>query len=107
MLGFWACEEIGWRGFALPRLLERWNAFTASLILGVVWALWHLPYFFFGMPYSFLIYALYLLAVSVLMTWIFNHTQGSLLVAVIFHFWFNMFDILQADKLPLAQPVEK
>lgn len=39
-------EELGWRGFALPRLLERWNGLTAALVLGMIWGVWHLPAFF-------------------------------------------------------------
>ena len=42
------CEEIGWRGFALPRLQKRHNALIATLIVGILWALWHLPLVFFG-----------------------------------------------------------
>ena len=106
VLGFWACEEIGWRGFALPRLLDRWNALFSSIVLGTVWWGWHLPYFL-GMNgispdfYAFLVLAV---SLSILMTWVFTHTRGSLFVATFFHFWINVYDGLQADKLPLTDP---
>lgn len=81
-------EEMGWRGFALPRLQARFNAFTASLILGVIWAGFHLPLFWTigstqaGQPmWGFL---LSIVASSVIVTWLYNNT-GSLLMAVLFH----------------------
>jgi membrane protease YdiL (CAAX protease family) len=82
-------EEIGWRGFALPRLQSRHNNLTASLILGVLWAAWHLPnalipgldYYFYAFP-AFLIWVV---AMTVLFTWLAIHTQGSVLIAWIFH----------------------
>jgi membrane protease YdiL (CAAX protease family) len=104
LLGFWACEEVGWRGFALPRLLDRWNALTSSIILGIVWACWHLPYFLIGMPNPFYAFVVYTVSVSILMTWVFNHTRGSLFLAIFFHFWINIYSGLQADKLPLNDP---
>lgn len=108
LLGFWACEELGWRGFALPRLLQRWNALAASAILGVIWALWHLPYFlgFLGvdMGFPFYSFVIFTVSVSILMTWIFNHTGGSVFAATIFHFWINIYEALQADVLPLNDP---
>ena len=74
-------EEIGWRGFALPGLLERAGALTASVALGVVWAVWHLPAFVLpGFPQSdgpFLLFTAALVAQSVLMTWIYRGTGGS------------------------------
>lgn len=82
-------EEIGWRGFALPRLQARMGALGASLVLGVVWAVWHLPlYLTPGHPLSDVFLGWTLLAIvgdAILFTWIFNHTRGSLLLALLFH----------------------
>lgn len=87
-------EELGWRGFALPRLLELTHARTAALILGVVWAVWHLPAFYVGSlsqsSIAFLPFIANVTAFSVLMTWIFVNTRGSVLWAgVIPHLMFN------------------
>ena len=87
-------EELGWRGFALPRLLQRFNPFVASLILGVIWGVWHLPALFvstlpqgqLAIP-SFLFFALCL---SFLVTWLYLHTGRSVLIAVLFHLMINM-----------------
>jgi membrane protease YdiL (CAAX protease family) len=91
-------EELGWRGFALDRLQTRWSALTASLVLGGVHALWHTPLFFIpGIsqgemgPFS-LDYFLFLWMVpmgAVLMTWVYNNTQRSILAAVLLHFFQN------------------
>ncbi len=80
-------EEPGWRGFALPRLQNRYRPLTASLALGCAWAAWHVPMFLIaGMSASvFLISALNILAGSVIFSWIFNRTRGSLLLAVLAH----------------------
>lgn len=82
-------EEIGWRGSALPQLLNRTGPLPASLLLGVVWAAWHLPLFWtVGNPNygeSFLIMLVTLPAMSVLYTWLFQHTAGSTLIAILFH----------------------
>lgn len=82
-------EEIGWRGYALPRLLENHSALTASLILGVLWCGWHLPGFFIaGAPQAgvpFIAFSLYIVGISILFTWLYRHTQGSLLLATLFH----------------------
>lgn len=108
-LFFWGCEEIGWRGFALPRLLFRWNALAASIFLGLVWGAWHLPMFIWnikglnpGMP--FYTYLIFTVSVSVVMTWLLNHTQGSLLVAIFFHFWVNQWPRYQSALLPFEDP---
>ncbi len=86
-------EEFGWRGFALPRLQARYNALTSSLLLGAVWILFHLPLFFTkgggvggDMSHTpFLAFAINILAGSILVTWIFNNTNGSVLFAYLFH----------------------
>lgn len=87
-------EEVGWRGFALPYLLRRWPAFWSSLALGVIWAVWHLPNFFLpGYPHQglpFTAFVLMIVSYSVLFTWLYARTQGSLLVAVVFHAALNM-----------------
>jgi membrane protease YdiL (CAAX protease family) len=86
-------EELGWRGFALPRLLYSRSAVTASFIVGLIWGLWHLPAFFInGLPQNQVSLPAFLVAVvalSVLMTWVYQHTHGSILVAILIHWVFN------------------
>lgn len=100
-------EELGWRGFALPRLLERFSPLVASLALGLIWGVWHLPAFFLaGLPQSNLAIPLFLiktLLLAILATWIFIHTKGSVLSMVLFHWIVNMsLDIFGAPELPLT-----
>ena len=78
-----ALEEPGWRGYALPRLLAGRSALAASLILGLVHAAWHLP-LYIDRPTE-LAYIPLVAAGSVLFAWIFNHTGGSALLAILFH----------------------
>ena len=86
-----AGEEIGWRGYALPRLQHRQTALGAGLILGVLWGLWHLPLAFAPSTRSavsqlpFWVYLVDIIAMSVLYVWVFNHTRGSLALATILH----------------------
>lgn len=91
-------EELGWRGYALPRLQERYNAFYASLILGCGWTVWHLPLFFIEGSYhnmlgfgssSYWIFCATAVLTSVLFTWIYNNNNQSTLSAVLFHFVLN------------------
>ena len=91
-------EELGWRGFALPRLQERFSPLVASLILGTFWTLWHVPVFWApGVALSpgpvdlsrVGLYWLSTMSTAALMTWIFNHTRGSVLVMIIFHMMIN------------------
>jgi len=90
-------EETGWRGFALPRLLVSHNALVASLSLGVVWAAWHLPLFWTAGAAlegrSILMVLLTLPALSILYTWVFQHTRGSLLLAILFHAASNLWGV--------------
>ncbi len=89
LLGGPAGEEPGWRGFALPKLQDRYSALGASLILGALWAVWHLPFFFipgtFQSTTPFFIFALGTIANSILLTWVYNHTRGSILMMFLFH----------------------
>jgi uncharacterized protein len=88
-------EELAWRGFALPRLLASYNALVASLTLGVLWALWHLPLVWTEVAplYQQPVWLLLLdtTAKSILFTWVFLHTRGSVLVAALLHATTNLF----------------
>jgi uncharacterized protein len=87
-------EELGWRGYALPQLLQKRSPLMASLILGALWGLWHVPTIVVpGTPqYGLPITAFVLLTVeySILMTWVFLHTRGSVLIATLFHGAINL-----------------
>jgi len=82
-------EELGWRGYALPRLQARYSALEASLILGLVWGVWHLPLFWmagnFHQQIPISLFLLQTTGFSFLYTWMANHTRGSLLLAHLFH----------------------
>ena len=83
-------EEIGWRGVALPRLQRTLGPVMGTLILGGLWAAWHLPGYVGGWPGSFTLSSFLALIVgsvgfSVLMTWIYNNTSGSLLIMILLH----------------------
>jgi len=90
-------EEIGWRGYALPRLQALRSALWASVILGLLWALWHLPlYLTHGHPLSGEFFGWALLgfvADAILFTWVYNNTRGSLLLALLFHASFNVTEL--------------
>ncbi len=78
-----AWEEPGWRGYAQPRLQIGRSALVASLVLGVVWACWHVPLMVSGIvPWSDLVLVM---AVSVVYAWLFNSADGSVLLTMVFH----------------------
>ena len=79
--GSW--EEPGWRGYALPRLQTARSALFASLILGVVWAFWHLPLFITGQAqWSDIVF---IIVWTITFTWVFNNAEGSVLIVVLMH----------------------
>ena len=82
-------EEIGWRGYAFPRLINAVSPLGASLVLGLIWGLWHLPLFWmpwdFHSEMAFLPFLIQVLASSVIYGWIYMNTQGSLLIIHLFH----------------------
>jgi membrane protease YdiL (CAAX protease family) len=89
-------EEPGWRGFALPRLQDRFGPLRGSLLLGVVWAAWHLPLFWSGVwtpptVANVVTFTVMIVALTVIMTWVYNHTAGSLLIMILMHASFNTF----------------
>ena len=88
-------EEAGWRGFALPELMPRSGKFRSSLIIGILWAFWHLPLFFmpnmpqFGSPFPAFIF--YTIALSVILTFLAVRTRYSVIIATVFHGAVNTF----------------
>lgn len=107
-------EELGWRGFALPRLQERYGPFRGSLLLGALWALWHLPYFLTpdhgGGPgtdlrvvaLSFVAFTGLVVALAFLFTFVANTTRGSVFLVALMH---TAIDAPQLVWLPLLLPV--
>lgn len=89
VIGGQAGEEIGWRGYALPRLAARFGLGGASIVLGVIWACWHLPLFYFQGAdtngQSFVAYLLQVTALSVAIAWLYWRTNGSLLLTMLMH----------------------
>jgi CAAX protease family protein len=98
-------EEIGWMGFALPRLQDKYGPLIASVVLGVLWALWHLPAYFGSTQVVadkvgladldrllYLLPLLMLLAIftRLVMTWLFNRAMGSVIIVTLFHAGFNI-----------------
>lgn len=81
-------EEVGWRGFALPQLIEQFGSLGAALLLGMLWSLWHLPMFSIpdsNQKGSFWKYTIEVVAWSVLMTAIYTGSGGSILLCMLFH----------------------
>lgn len=79
-------EEPGWRGFALPQLQRKYSPLIASFILAPIWALWHLP--LIGHEFQGPVIPAFLISVvggTLMLTWLFNHTKGSVLLAMLFH----------------------
>ncbi len=95
-------EEIGWRGFALPRLQQNHSALAATVIVWLMWASWHIQYFFYLDTYTkmgfamFPVFALGILAGAIVLTWLYNETKGSVLIVAV---WHALFDLLSAAKV--------
>ena len=105
-------EEFGWRGFALPNLQRKWGPMVASIVIGIVWALWHFPLFFqpdaihfqIGLP-LLPVYVVGEIVLAIIITWVYNKTGSSLLVGgIILHnadnFWATT--LLTADTMTSA-----
>ena len=101
-----AGEEVGWGGYALPRLATHLGLGGASVVLGVVWALWHLPLFFLpgsgSDGQSFPIYLVHVTALSVAMSWLYWRAQGSLLFVMLMHASVNNTTGIVPTALPNA-----
>lgn len=104
-----ASEEIGWRGYALPRLAERFGLGRASLILGPLWAVWHLPLFLTPMSesyhQSFPQYVLEVTAISVAFAWLYSNTRCSLLLVTLMHSTMDETLFIAQSVLPPSRPL--
>lgn len=95
-------EETGWRGFALPHLQRKYSAATATLILAFIWAFWHIPAFFYRDTYvemgplGFPIFLISITFATMVFTWLYNSTGGSLLLVILFHAFFNWLSVSEA-----------
>jgi hypothetical protein len=111
LLGGPVQEEFGWRGYLLDPVQARFGALGGGVAVGLVWALWHVPLFYIPgetiyYQRPFLGFAVSITLLSVLLTWVYNNTGGSLLPALLFHTTFNwsqgMFPVLESDPASLA-----
>lgn len=99
-------EEAGWRGFALPRMLKKRNATTATLIQGVIWIFWHVPLVI--VPASsqatalWPVYATLVLLSNIILNWLYINSKGSLAVTILAHFCFNFGSTLIVTLLSLV-----
>jgi uncharacterized protein len=97
-------EEPGWRGFALPRLQSLHGPLVGSLILGVLWGLWHLPLFFTPWntltTFNVVMFVLATTCLAIMYTWVFNNTKGSLLIAILLHWSFDVATVPVASLFP-------
>jgi len=100
-------EEAGWRGFLLPRLQKRFDPLLASVYLALIWGIWHLPLHMtgyynavFGSPWGGLLMRLFTnVPLAIIFTWLYNRTQGNILVMVILHTMVNITSGLVAPKV--------
>ena len=89
-------EEVGWMGYAFDPMQERWHALIASLILGIIWAAWHIPlYIFAGLdPLWIAGQLISLIGIRTLIVWIYNNTGKSVFAVIIFHAVYNVCTIM-------------
>jgi membrane protease YdiL (CAAX protease family) len=96
VLTFGLGEEIGWRGYALPRMQRNRSAISATLILALLWALWHWPQFFYVLDPAILPGWLFALtAGTIVFTWLYNSSHGSVFIIIL---WHGFFDFITASK---------
>jgi uncharacterized protein len=102
-------EEPGWRGFALPRLEAKWGPLAGTLILGLLWAAWHFPQYL--MPgwaaqnggfnvRGVAVFTVSVMLLTIVISWVFNNTRGSLLIAILLHASVNTFSIYIGPMFP-------
>ncbi len=80
-------EEPGWRGFALPKLQLKYSPLVSSLILGLIWGLWHAPIYLpqYDSPFQFILFLFNTIKIAITLTWLYNRTNGSILSTALLH----------------------
>lgn len=100
-------EELAWRGYAVPQLQQKYNALTSSIIMGVIWSVFHLPLFFTvtgssQAEMSIVSFTISTVSLSILYTWMLNNTRGSVLLAYLFHAsantWSQVFSVDHSNR---------
>jgi len=95
-------EEAGWRGFALPKLLERYSPIMASIILGVLWGLWHIPALLMsswdGSSQGLLLFV-YVIPLTIIMTWVYCKSKGSTIPVMLMHTGGNIYGSMLTSSL--------
>ena len=109
-------EEVGWRGFALPGMQRLHGPVMGTIILGLLWGVWHLPFFFgplgqagpgatfISASVALIEFSIGLTGVSVLMTWVLNNCRGSTLLAILFHAAFDSSGLALITLFPSTSP---
>ena len=109
-------EEVGWRGFALPCIQRQYGPVLGTLILGALWGVWHLPFFFgplaqtgpmlpcFSATVALVEFSIGLTGLSVVMTWILNNCGGSTLLAILIHAAFDSSGLALVALFPSTSP---
>ena len=97
-------EEIGWRGFFLPKLQERFNALISTIILTIIWWFWHFPTFFYRFDFLFAVVFMFplMLAGSLVFTFLFNQSRGSLFMVIIMHI---SYDLVTARQVSITATI--
>jgi membrane protease YdiL (CAAX protease family) len=97
-------EEPGWRGWVLPKLEKKYGSIIASIIIGIVWGFWHVPLYFTGLYAGglegMLGRLLWTIPLSLILTWVYKHTHGSLLISVLLHTSINFQGDITSIILP-------
>ena len=101
-------EEPGWRGFALPRLQGKFGPLRGTLVLGVLWGAWHLPQYLIpewatqnggAHPLSITVFLLTVVAIAIILTWVYNRSNGSLLIVILAHASINTAQLMVVNTL--------
>jgi membrane protease YdiL (CAAX protease family) len=86
------CEQVGWMGYAFEPMCNRWGLIKSTMILGLIWGLWHIPLYIFSIPGTEMIVAqvLTVIALRVLLVWLYSNTGKSVFIVILFHATYNV-----------------